>query len=229
MIDAVLLEFDGVIADTRAARRGALIETLAADGVPLSVSEYDEHCAAMPVRASIRSAFALRDRASDEAWVELTAVRAEQRFAELTGTGVSLVQGASELIAAAQSRTRLGIVSHASRAEIDAVLALAHLEHAFELVIAGDDAYEPKPSPAPYLGALERLSRRRPVTARNVVALEAGAIGIRAAKTAGLRCAAVGTLPVHIAVDADALIESLVGQTIASIDAVTVDAHAAGR
>lgn len=229
MIDAVLLEFDGVIADTHAARRRALIETLAADGVELSAAEFDERCAGMPVRAAVRSAFALRGRPCDETCVELTSVRAERQFAELTGTGLSLIEGAASFIASAQGRARLAIVSSASRAEIDAVLVLSRLEHEFELIIAGDDAYEPKPSPAAYLGALERLSRRRAVAARTVVALEAGAPGIRAAKAAGIRCAAVGPLPVHVAVDADALIPSLAGQTIASIDTVTVDAHAAGR
>jgi beta-phosphoglucomutase-like phosphatase (HAD superfamily) len=61
------------------------------------------------------------------------------------------------------------------------------------------------------------------------VALEDGPTGIRAAKTAGLRCAAVGPLPVHLAVDADALIPSLTTLTIASLDAVTLGAHGAGR
>lgn len=229
MIDAVLLEFDGVIADTRAARRSALRETLAEDGVLLSIADFDECCAAMPVRASVRAALALRDRTTDETMVELTAVRAERRFSDLIGTGVSLVDGVAEFIGSAHALTRLGIVSYATRAEIDAVLALARLEHVFELIIAGDDAYQPKPSPAPYVGALERLSRRRAVVPQSVVALEPGAVGIRAAKLAGVRCAAVGPVPIHLGVDADALIPSLAGQTVASLDALTVDAQAAGR
>ena len=53
MIDAVLFEFEGVIADTSAARRRALLDTLREDGVGLTESEYVEHCAAMPVRASV--------------------------------------------------------------------------------------------------------------------------------------------------------------------------------
>lgn len=229
MIDAVLLEFDGVIAETRVARRRALLETLAEDGVQLSDAEFDERCAAMPVRASVRAAFSQRDRAMDEALLELAAVRAERRFSEIVSTGVSLVDGAADFIASAHARTRLGIVSYAARPEIDAVLGLARLEDAFELVITNDDAYQPKPSRAAYIGALERLSRRRTVAPKYVVALESGVAGIRAAKSAGIRCAAVGSLPVHQAVDADALIPSLVGQTIGSLDALTTDAQAAGR
>ena len=96
-------------------------------------------------------------------------------------------------------------------------------------MISDDDPFPEKPSPEPYLAALERLARRRPVSYAHVVALEDGITGVRAAKAAGLRCAVVGTLPVHLAVNADALIPSLVGQTAASIDALTLGKRTAER
>ena len=229
MIDAVLLEFDGVIADTRGARRSALLDALEGDGIRLDDLEYLERCAAMPVRSSVRAAFALRKLSRDETAIELAAVRAEQSFAAATATGLSLAPGARALIDALQSQTRLAIVSFAMRSEIDAVLALAQLDHAFEFIVAGDDPYAFKPAPAAYVAALDRLTRRRRVSPKNVVALEAGPAGIRAAKAAGIRCAAVGALPVHLAVDADALIPTLSGQTLASIDALTAGKHAAER
>src|SRR4030095_13024698 len=111
MIDAVLFEFEGVIADTSAARRRALLDTLREDGVGLTESEYVEHCAAMPVRASVRAAYTLRRFARDETFIELAAMRTERRFADMVDTGLSLVDGASELIDSLQGQTRLGIVS----------------------------------------------------------------------------------------------------------------------
>ena len=229
MIDAVLFEFEGVIADTSATRRRTLLETLREDGVALSASEYVEHCAGMPVRASVRAALALRNSPHDDTSIELVAMRTERRFADLVATGLSLVGGAVELIESLQGQTRLAIVSRASRADIDATLALAQLDHAFEFIVADDDAFQPKPSPAPYLGALDRLARRRTVRATHVVALEDGVAGIRSAKAAGLRCAVVGSLPVHLAVDADALLPSLIGQRAATIDALTRGEHGAER
>lgn len=229
MVDAVLLEFDGVVADTRGARRSALVDALHDEGVQLDERQYLECCASMPVRASVRAAFATHNVAADETAIELAALRAERNFNSLIGSGISLADGIRELIELLQTQTRLAIVSSATRSEIDAVLTMAHLDHAFEFVIAGDDAYRPKPSPAAYLGALERLARRRSVTPPNVVALEAGGVGIRSAKAAGIRCAAVGQLPVHLAVDADALIPSLSGLTLASLDTLTRGKHAAGR
>lgn len=229
MVDAVLVEFDGVLADTRAARRRALLDTLAEDGLAIGESEYRDRCAAMPVRASVRAAYAARHVPVDETAVELAAARAERRFSAAVQSGLSLTSGARAFVEAAQTRTRLGIVSRAARDDIEATLSLAQLEHAFEFIIADDDAYAPKPSPASYQGALDRLKRRRPVTARNVIALEDGATGIHAAIGAGLRCAVVGALPVHIAVDADGMIPSLIGQTVASLDAVTIGTRAAER
>lgn len=229
MIDAVLVEFEGVIAETRAARREALLDSLRDDGIALSDSEYLECCESMPVRASVRAALALRDGTPDETAIELAAVRAERRFSSRVLTGLSLADGARAFVESLQSRTRLGIVTRASRTDVDTMLALSGLEHAFEFVIADDDAYRPKPSPDQYLGALDRLGRLRAVVPKNVVALEDGLAGIRAAKSAGLRCAAVGSLPVHQAVDADALVPSLAALTIASLDAVTLGKQSAGR
>ena len=60
-------------------------------------------------------------------------------------------------------------------------------------------------------------------------ALEDGRAGIRAAKRAGLRCAVVGPIPAHLAMDADALLPTLVGQTAASIDALTSGERTADR
>lgn len=229
MIDAVLFEFEGVVADTRAARRRALLDTLREDGVGLSESEYIEHCAAMPVRAAVRAAFALRKVARDEVAIEIGAMHAERRFADLVETGLSLVDGAVDLIESLHGQARLGIVSRASRTEIEATLVLAQVDHSFEFLIAGDDPFQPKPSPAAYLGALDRLARRRAVPRKNVVALEDGPVGIRAAKAAGMRCAVIGSVPVHLALDADAFIPSLVGQSAATLDALTLGEHGAER
>jgi beta-phosphoglucomutase-like phosphatase (HAD superfamily) len=67
------------------------------------------------------------------------------------------------------------------------------------------------------------------VKATHVVALEDGVAGIRSAKSAGVRCAAVGPLPVHLAVDADALIPSLIGQRAPTIDSLTCREHGVER
>jgi beta-phosphoglucomutase len=229
MIQAVLFEFEGVIADTRDARRRALVDTLEEDGVSISDTEYDEHCAALPTRSAARAALERRGGATDETAVDLATIRADRKFSALIEAGISLMPGVRAFVESMQGQVRLGLVSRTARRDIESTLAMAQLDYAFEFVISGDDPFPPKPSAEPYLASLERLARRRSVDARNVVALEDGVPGIRAARAAGLRCAVVGTLPVHLAVNADALIPSLVGQTVASIDAVTLGERPAQR
>jgi len=229
MIQAVLFEFDGVIAETREARRMALLDALEEDGLALSDDEYDERCAGLPVRSAIRAAFSSRDITGDETRVDLAAVRAERAFASSADAGLSLMVGARGLIESLQGHTRLAIVSRAARRDIDATLSLAQLDYAFEFIVSDDDPYLPKPSAEPYLAALERFARRRPVLPGHIVAMEDGMAGIRSAHGAGLRCAVVGPVPAHVAVEADALIPSLAGVTTGSIDALTLGKHAAGR
>jgi beta-phosphoglucomutase len=229
MIQAVFFEFEGVVADTREARRMALLDTLEEDGVALSDEEYDEGCASLPVRSAVRAAFSLRQIVGDETAVALATVRAERRFAKAVEAGLSLTVGARALIESMLGQTRLGIVSRAARRDIEVTLSLAQLDYAFELIVSDDDPHPPKPSAEPYRAALERLARRRAVVPKHVVALEDGMMGIRSAHAAGLRCAVVGAVPAHVAVEADALISSLVGVTTASIDAVTLGKHTAGR
>ena len=229
MIQAVLFEFDGVLADTRDARRRALLDTLEEDGVMIDDADYADWCASLPVRSAVRNALERSGVDADDTRIDLAAVRADRRFRTLVESGLSLMAGARGLVESMQGQARLGVVSRAARRDIEHTLGLAQLDHAFEFVISDDDPFLPKPSGEPYLAALDRLGRRRPVSRGHVVALEDGIAGVRSAKAAGLRCAVVGTLPVHLAVNADALIPSLVGQTVASVDALTLGKRPAER
>jgi len=231
------LELEGKVAIVGGASKGlgrACAEALAAEGAKVAICsrskpDLENRCAAMPIGAAARNAYNLRQRACDETITDLVALRAQRKFGLTLETGLSLVDGARSFIESLHGRTRLGIVTRASRTEIDATLRLASLDHAFEFIISDDDTFAPKPSAAPYLGALDRLARRRVVKPLHVVALEDGIVGIRSAKSAGLRCAVVGSVPVHLAVDADALLPSLTGQTAASIDALTLGTRTADR
>lgn len=222
MLDAVLFEFDGVLADTAPARRAALTSVLAEDGVVLSPDEYQQVCAGLGLDEGVRAALALRSVTVDETALELMALRAERAFREHLGKGLSLVEGAREVVERLAGGTLVGIVTRTRRSEVEFALALARMEHAFSCVIAAEDAYPQKPAAAPYLTALERLGKRRRVRPRHVVALEDGRAGIRAARAAGVRCAVVGALPAHLAMDADALLPSIAGLTLGALESLVM-------
>ena len=209
MVDVVLFEFEGVIADTRERRTAALRRSLADDGILVSESEIAEAWRALPSRAAAAMLLERRGDAADEVMLDLIALRADRYFGEEASGGLTLVPGARECVGRLEGRARLGIVTRASRRDVDRTLSLAELGFAFECIVTSDEMLEQKPSPVGYERALERLSRRAEVDRERVIALEDGPAGIRAARAAGIRCVAVGPMAAEVAMDADGYIKSL--------------------
>ncbi len=211
-VDVVLMEFDGVLAETAGARRDALRTVLAEDALDLTVEAYQECCAGLSTVDAVRAALSRLDATIDDTGLELLALRVDRAFSVHVGKGLVLVDGVPEAIERLSARARLGIVTRAARRDVELVLSMAQLEHAFACVIGADDAYPAKPDPSPYRAALRRIERARPLAPDGiVVALEDGLPGIRAARAAGLRCIAVGDLPAHVAMEADAVVSAVTG------------------
>jgi beta-phosphoglucomutase len=220
-VDTLLLEFEGVIADTAEARMMALQRSLAEEGIELTDAEYRRSCAGFPPREGAIAAAALKKAPRDDTALELVALRAERYFAELIGKGIELSPGILPLVEELRGRTRLGIVTRASRREVDFVLGLAGLDQAFDVVVTREDVLAPKPSPEGYERALQRLARRsRPSRPTTTLALEDSATGVLAAKAVKIPVVAVGPMQSHFGTEADAQIESLAGQTMDSLTSV---------
>lgn len=114
-----------------------------------------------------------------------------ERFQEaLANSDVEPRPGVVEAIAARRTAgDPVALVTTTSRANVDALLqALSgHLSPTdFDLVVTADDVDEPKPEPAAYRFALDRLG----VAADHAVAVEDNVDGARAAAAAGVRCVA---------------------------------------
>jgi putative hydrolase of the HAD superfamily len=214
MFDAVLLEFENVIASTHGVRREALRRTLEEDGVALDAAAYDEHWGALPTREAGAAAAAAAGARLDATALDLLALRAERAFAEELGKGLTLAPGAAAFVEHAHGRARLALVTRAVRREVEFVLGLGGLAAAFDCIVTADDVAAPKPDPALHAAALARLARKRPLAAGRVVALEDTLPGIRAARAVGARCIAVGALPPYQAAAADAYVASLDGNTL---------------
>ena len=221
-VDTVLLEFEGVIADTANARRAALCRSLADEGIELTDAEYQRACAGFPPREGAIAAAALhREARLDDTALELVALRAERYFAEDIGKGMELMPGTMEFLEGAAGHARLAIVTRASRREVDFVLGLAGLDQAFEVIVTRDDVLAPKPSPEGFERALQRLAKLRRISRpTSSLALEDSAAGVLAAKAVKIPVLAVGDVPEHYGTHADGRIESLDGQTVASLTAV---------
>jgi beta-phosphoglucomutase-like phosphatase (HAD superfamily) len=216
MVDAVLLDWEGVLADTGPARRDALLRVLADEGVPFTAAAYDDCCGGLDVHAAAAIALARAGR-GDPTLAELLALRASRLFSEQLAQGFTLAPGATTFITVAEPATRLAIVTRARRPETELALRLSGLERSFTTVITAEDALDPPPAPALHARALALLSRRRAVHPSRAIAMVSATPMVRGARAAGLRTLTVA-VPAHVALEADAAIDGL--------DALTVDAMA---
>ena len=115
MLDTVLLELEGVIADTGEARHDAIVAALHADGVNLPENDYRDLCAGLSFEDAIRAAFHGTSRVRDETAVALAAHRAERAYRAYIGKGLTLVEGARETLERLHDTVRLALVTRSPR------------------------------------------------------------------------------------------------------------------
>lgn len=214
MLHAMLCEFEGVLAETRALRRRALASSFADDGLTLHDAVFDHCCAGRPTDMAVRAALEALGVRRDETGIALLALRADHAFTAGAAGGVALAPGARELVEGAATRMRLAVVTRAPRAVVQYTLALAGLEAVFACVVGAEDAARSRPAPDAHRTALARLARSRPVDARHALALEDALPGVRAARAAGVRVVAVGTLDEDARAEADGWIASLADTSV---------------
>ncbi len=212
-VPVLLVEFEGVIAETATMRCEAIVESLVVEGLTVGRSDLASllgHTTEEAVRRA-RRAVGAQD---DETAVELARLRAERAFATRIGKGLTLRSEIRPTLERLAASCRLALVTRASRREVEFVLGLAGLDGLFRPIIAVEDAVPPKPDRAPYLAALARIGQLFPGQQLKPLAVEDHLVGIRGARAAGIPSVAVGPLPAHEALEADAWVESLSELTV---------------
>ncbi len=215
-VDALLLEFDGIIADTAASRRQAFDIAFDEWQLNISAARFRETCVGSPTRDALQLLTTQFRRRVDAVDLDLMATRVDAGFAAEISRGAVLIAGSRSAILQLSNNLRLGVVSHLPREPMQYLLAMAGLSDAFNFVIGEEDAFPPKPDPSPYLAALARLGQHTD----RVVAVESSASGIKSARSAGLQCIACGDIPAHYALDAEAFAPSIAGWTVSGIAAL---------
>ena len=209
MVDGVLLDWEGVLADTGQARRDSMLAALVDEGVHFDASAYDDCCLGL----SVQEVAAVAVDATDPTLLELVTLRARREFSARLSQGFTLRPGAAHLLQLVQLRAATAIVSEARRIETEFALRLAGLLDACAAIVTADEVRGEAPSATQFEIAIQHLARRRPTRNDHLVALVATRAAIRAARAAGVRTIAVGT-PAHIALEADGALGSLVGVTL---------------
>lgn len=207
-VPVLLMEFEGVLADTVGLRDAALAESLAADGIELN-PEIRQVVKGRSVEDAVRRARDFVGAEDDPTAVELCRLRAEKAFAARVGKGVMLQPGSRAALERLSTVARLALVTRASRREVEFVLQLGGLDGVFRPIITVDDSAASKPARAPYDAALTRVMELFPGQLLRGIAVEDSLPAVKTASQAGLLTVLVGEHPAQNAMEADCWVESL--------------------
>jgi len=115
--------------------------------------------------------------------------RKEQLFRE-ESADMKAIEGLREFLQQlSEAEIRLAVASSGSNGRVNYVLDLLDLRHYFQAIVTGDQVTYGKPDPTIFRVACEQL-RVRP---SETLVFEDSVSGVRAAKTAGMRCVGVAT------------------------------------
>lgn len=187
-VEAAIFDFDETMIDLEPQHTAASSRLAKAMG-----SRYEEMGEEFRKGSGRRVIDDIRDMRSTFGWQrpveDLLAER--QRYFEqeiATATNLHLMTGVESMVSALQERRiTLAITSSAVRNSIETVLDRFGLLSRFEVIVDGSEVERGKPDPQAYLVTAGRLG----VDPAQCVAFEDAAVGVRAAKAAGMFCIAV--------------------------------------
>jgi len=220
-LQAIVFDFDGVIANSEPLHLKAFQLALAQDGVELAAADYYAHYLGYDDVGMFEALARDRGIAMNGDAVGELVTRKGQRMQELLRSGSVVFPGATEFIRAAAAVVPIAIASGAMRHEIEEVIDAAGMTDLFATIVAAGDTPLSKPSPAPYRLALERLreSSGRDIDPRRAVAIEDSKWGLESAQGAGLRLVGVtNSYPAHELTGAELVVEGLQSLTLPALD-----------
>lgn len=200
MLEAIVLDFNGVIVNDEHVHYLLLREVMAPFGLNITTEDYLNKYVVFGDEDAF--AFALDEsgqQPTTEA-VERLVREKRRRYLEEAVHQIEVFPGVTEFIREASAVYPLAIASGAAREEVLSLLKHFGLDANISAIVAAEDVKNRKPAPDAYLAAVQGLKRE----GRNVAAIEDTPGGIMSAKQAGLRAVAVpNTFPVEALAEAD--------------------------
>lgn len=184
-LDAILFDFDGVLADTEPVHCACWTEVLEPLGITLTWEYYRDHCIGVDDREVMRNLAAARQPPVDWQLLFAQYPAKKQLFRERTLAAPPFDGSLDGFLAELHRAYKLAVVSSSSRTEIESLLEAGGLRKHFDTLVAGEDVTHHKPDPEPYLEAARRLG----VTSALVV--EDSEVGQASGRAAGFVVLAV--------------------------------------
>jgi beta-phosphoglucomutase len=226
-LQAIVFDFDGVIADSERLHLRSYQDILAPEGISISDEDYYGKYLGYDDVGVLKAVGQDQGIAMDEDRLASLIARKGERYEALAGAGEMLFPGAAAFIRAAAAVVPVAIASGALTHEIEHVLERAGLLSLFPVIVGADQTERSKPNPDPYLAAFARLrvhSGKDLVPWRSV-AIEDSKWGLVSARGADLRCVAVTNTysAAELRADAELVVPGLHALTIAALDELCAD------
>lgn len=181
--DAVLFDFDGVLADSEPVHHECWCEVLARFGLGLTWEDYAANCVGVSDKHMIQALCGIHGRPDlfQPIWElypfkkQIFRERVRERMLIPESTRLLL----AELASGIHGELQLAVVSSSGRAEVEPALEFAGVRGCFAATVFGEDVKKLKPDPEPYLLAATRLQVARPLV------VEDSEAGLAAGRAAG--------------------------------------------
>jgi beta-phosphoglucomutase len=220
-LQAIIFDFDGVIADSEPLHFRAFQQALAEDGLELAPKEYYARYLGYDDVGMFQALGQDRGLAMDAGRVKELVARKGVKLQSMMSAGSVLFPGAADFVRVAAQAVPIAIASGALRHEIVEIIEAAGVSDLFAVIVASGDTPESKPSPEPYRLAFERLREATGMALdpRRCVAIEDSRWGLESARGAGLRCVGVtNSYPADELTGAELVVSGLQALTIDALD-----------
>ena len=199
--DAILFDFDGVLADTEPLHCEAWRRALEPLGITFDWELYRARFIGISDAnlLSQLAALAVPPRAVEELWRQFGFK--QKLFKEMALANPPVPDEVRRILSSLHSH-KIGLVSSTSRSEIEALLSAAAIAHHFDVLVCAEDVTNLKPDPEPYLLAARCLEARCPLVVEDS---EAGVTSGRAAGFEVIRVAGPWELPAKLRSKLDGL------------------------
>ncbi len=161
--DALLFDFDGVLADTEPLHYSCWKEILEPHGILFDWPFYQKNCVGISDRLMVERFAAQHDPPIPFADIWPDYQRKQLMFRERLERDHPFLPETLELIEKLHGQYKLAVVSSSSRTEVEPPIERAGIRPCFQAMVCGREVPNLKPAPDPYLKAAEMLGATRPL------------------------------------------------------------------
>jgi len=187
MFEAVIFDWDGTLGDTRQVIVASFQRALSEVGCKVS-DEYIERRIGIGAADTFRDILRSANVQVDEKLIKRLVQRKSELEIELTDQ-VRLFPGAKELLEVVHGKVKMALASMNNRSVVVHLLKAKDLEKYFDAVLTAESISHSKPDPEIFLKAAFNLK----ASPEKCVVVEDSIFGVKAAKSANMRCIAVTT------------------------------------